>query len=255
MEDVFLIDKLILFGLGRQEAQIYICLLKHGALTGYEVAKITGISRSNVYNALAALVEHGAAYVMEGSSSKYVAVELAEFCDNHIRYLSMLKNILVLNGPKQQAQAQGYVTIEGFTHIQNKIHNMLLQAKQRVYFSAESAFLTQWESEIGELLRKGCKVVLISDGFPAFSGMTESEKEDIIFYEQRFEEQDEDGTVWNRKNQIRLITDSAYALTGTVEQQSTDTCLYSTQPNMVDVLKEGMRNEIKLLELEQKERH
>ena len=51
------------------------------------MAKLTGISRSNVYNGLASLVEHGAAYVIEGTSSKYLAVALSEFCDNRIRYL------------------------------------------------------------------------------------------------------------------------------------------------------------------------
>ncbi len=247
MEDIFLIDKLTLFGLSRQESQIYICLLKHGALTGYEVAKLTGISRSNVYNSLAALVEHGAAYAMEGNSSKYVAVELAEFCDNHIRYLSMLKNILILNGPKEQVQTTGYMTIEGFIHIKNKIHNMLSQTSKRVYFAAESSLLELFEEEFTGVLDKGGKVVLISDKFPAFSGMTEEQRSNIIYYGHKNEERDEEGHLWNRRTQIRVITDSAYALTGTVEQKDTDTCLYSNQPNMVDVLKEGMRNEIKLL--------
>ena len=63
MEEAAIIEQLTLFGLSRQEAAIYLCLLKNEELTGYEVAKLTGISRSNVYNGLASLVEHGAAYV------------------------------------------------------------------------------------------------------------------------------------------------------------------------------------------------
>ena len=82
MEETAIIEQLILFGLSRQEAVIYLCLLQNEELTGYEVAKLTGISRSNVYNGLASLVEHGAAYVIEGSASKYLAVSLEEFCDN-----------------------------------------------------------------------------------------------------------------------------------------------------------------------------
>ena len=61
MEEAAIIEQLILFGLSRQEAAIYLCLLQNEELTGYEVAKLTGISRSNVYNGLASLVEHGAA--------------------------------------------------------------------------------------------------------------------------------------------------------------------------------------------------
>lgn len=53
------------FGLSRQEALLYQNLLSHGKQTGYEIAKETGISRSNVYSALSVLVEKGAAYVQE----------------------------------------------------------------------------------------------------------------------------------------------------------------------------------------------
>lgn len=61
-----LAEKLVQFGLTRQEANIYLCLLQNKDLSGYEVSKITGISRSNVYSALASLVEKGAAYLLEG---------------------------------------------------------------------------------------------------------------------------------------------------------------------------------------------
>ena len=57
MEEAEFTEKLLLFGLGRQEALLYRCLLQSGELTGYEAAKLTGISRSNVYNGLASLTE------------------------------------------------------------------------------------------------------------------------------------------------------------------------------------------------------
>ena len=102
MEDAALIEKLLLFGLGRQEAAIYLCLLKQEELTGYEAAKLTGISRSNVYNGLASLVEHGAAYILEGTSTRYTAVGLSEFCENRLRYLQRTKEELEKNGPQKQ---------------------------------------------------------------------------------------------------------------------------------------------------------
>ena len=73
MEEAAIIEQLTLFGLSRQEAAIYLCLLQSEELTGYEVAKLTGISRANVYNGLAAVVEQGAAYMIEGSASACVA--------------------------------------------------------------------------------------------------------------------------------------------------------------------------------------
>lgn len=242
MDEVSIIEKLVLFGLGRQEAVIYICLLKNGELTGYEVSKLTGISRSNVYNSLAALVEHGAAYVMEGAYSKYVAVALEEFCSNRIHSLTEVMDYLVVNCPKPAQAAEGYITIEGYQHIVDKIHHMLCGAQQRIYFSASTQFLEQWKEEIRQLSERRIKVVLIAEKQPQSFSM-----EHIIFYQSRDREEE-----WEEKSrQLRLIIDSAYVLTGELGGSGGDTCLYSAQKNFVNVFKEAMSNEIRLIELEQ----
>ena len=57
MEKVTFTERLMEFGLTRQEATIYQCLLGEGKMSGYEVAKQTGISRSNAYNSLASMTE------------------------------------------------------------------------------------------------------------------------------------------------------------------------------------------------------
>ena len=59
MEQNQYVEYLLHFGLTRQEALIYVELLVKGKQTGYEIAKETGISRSNVYSVLAALAEKG----------------------------------------------------------------------------------------------------------------------------------------------------------------------------------------------------
>ena len=88
MEDKSYIERLMEFGLTRQEAGIYGCLISEGKKTGYEVAKQLGISRSNAYNSLASMTEKGAAYLVEeGTTKKYVSVPLDEFCRNRIRRL------------------------------------------------------------------------------------------------------------------------------------------------------------------------
>ena len=72
MEHTSFVERLMDFGLTRQEAGIYECLLREGKTTGYEVAKQLGISRSNAYNSLASMTEKGAAYLVEeGTTKKY----------------------------------------------------------------------------------------------------------------------------------------------------------------------------------------
>lgn len=239
MDEGFLIEKLSLFGLTRQEAVIYLCLFRNGELTGYEAAKLTNISRSNVYNALAGLLGKGAAYLLEGNTSKYIAVGAEEFCGNQIALLEEEKAYLIRNMPKAADIPEGYITIEGFRHIIDRIKHMLKTAEKRVYLSASCEFIEKLKEEFQRLHENGIKVVLITEKVPERiqSGTT------LIYIK------GEEGAE-ERKNQVRLIIDSAYVLTGELTGNSTDTCLYCAQKNFVTVFKEALRNEIKLIELQ-----
>ena len=240
MEQTQCIEKLMLFGLTRQEAVIYLCLLQKHELTGYEAAKQTGISRSNVYNALAGLVEQGAAYVAAGSTSKYVAVSVAEFCENHIHRMEQTKEFLIQNMPETQTTGEGYVTVAGARHIRDKIYHMLKSATLRVYLSAPEEMLTEFAPELQKLAEKKIKVVILAEKLP--EGLS-----NVLFY--RTEKED----AVPERNQFKLIIDSAYVLTGDSGGAESDTCLYSDQKNFVNVFKEAMHNEIKLIELRDKE--
>lgn len=236
MEERDILEKLIEFGMTRQEASIYVCLYKKGELTGYEVAKQTGISRSNVYGGLSELVDIGAAYRIEGSSNKYVAVAVEEFCENKIRTLIKEKEYLVKNMPVMATPSDGYITIEGAANIRNKMIAMLEEAGQRIYLSAPGDFIKEMREELETVLNRRIKLVLITD---EDVGM-----ENVLQY-----------LTDKKERQIRLIIDSIYVLTGDVEGGKTDTCLYSGQKNFVNVFKEALRNEIKLIELTKGEKN
>ncbi len=57
-----LVEALKSLGLTGHEAQVYISNVQKGEQTGYEIANLTGIARSNVYAALASLLEKGIVY-------------------------------------------------------------------------------------------------------------------------------------------------------------------------------------------------
>lgn len=230
MEEAALLNKLMLFGLTRQEASIYLCLAANAELSGYEVSKITGISRSNVYNALARLVEEGAAYLLEGSTNKYTPVEIEEFCQNKIRYMQQAKEELVRMMPRVNNSCEGYITISSHKHIMDRIHLIFAQVKYRVYISMPIVFLEKCKEDINCLIENNKKVVLLV-----------SEKVEVpgaIIY-----------ITGKKEPQIRLIADSEYVLTGDMTGKASDSCLYCGQKNFVNVFKESMKNEIKLIEL------
>lgn len=225
-----LIEQLTAFGLTRQEATIYITLQTDGELTGYEVAKLTGISRSNTYTALAGLVDKGAAYAMEGTVTKYTPVKFEEFSSNFIRKLERIQKEIILKLPARKKETDGYITIKGDQHILNKLKNMLLEAEYRIYTSVPMDILKFIEEDLITLINRNIKVVILTDQPYNLDGA-------IIYYTK------------NITNQIRLIVDSIKVLTGEIEEMQDSTCLYSKNRNLVNIFKEMLQNEITLIEL------
>ena len=227
MSDMNFIDSLNDFGLTRQEATVYSALLNHGDMTGYEVAKDTGISRSNVYAALTALVEKGAAHLIQGEATKYRPVEIKNFTENRIHELQKTAVWLEKHAPRAIISTEGYITITGAKNIKNKIREILEKTELRVYMMAPSDLICEFENELLQLTKSGKKVVLLTKGFK-LSGAK--------IYETKPEE-----------GQLRLISDSAYVLTGELTGDEHDTCLYSGQKNLVAVMKEALKDKITLL--------
>lgn len=224
------IELLTQFNLTRQEASIYQALLSEGDLNGYEVAKITGISRSNTYTSLAALVEKGGAFVIEGRATRYTPVPLEEFCDNKIRKLKETKQDLIKNIPQKREDIEGYITVKGQNHILDKMRNMITEARERVYISLSKEILEMLFSEIKDAIIRGIKVVLIINEPISLEGA-------IVYYTEK------------SGQQIRLIADSANVLTGDLNDGEYSTCLYSKKKNLIDLLKDSLKNEIKLIEI------
>ncbi|WHH58741.1 TrmB family transcriptional regulator [Petroclostridium sp. X23] len=225
-----IVEMLIHFGLTRQEATIYLTLISEGDLNGYEVAKITGISRSNTYTSLAALVEKGGAFVMEGATTRYTSVPIEEFCNNKIRKFQETKKELIKSVPQKREDSEGYITIKGHHHILNKMRNMILEAEERVYLSVSKQVLEAIFPEIKDAVKRGIKMVLITNQPVCLDGAT-------IYFVERSQQQ------------IRLIADSTNVLTGDIDDGEHSTCLYSKKKNLIDLLKDSLKNEIKLIEM------
>ncbi|MCD8038653.1 MAG: TrmB family transcriptional regulator [Lachnospiraceae bacterium] len=227
-----LTEKLLQFGLTRQEASIYLCLLRNRELSGYEVSKLTGISRSNVYSALAGLVDEGAAYLLEGETNKYTAVPVGDFCQNRIRELERLREELIGQIPKTEPDTEGYITVSSHRHIMDKLYNMLEHVEHRVYLSIPVQYVGLVGGQLRRLTAEGKKVVLL------LSEPAEENLEGCVIY-----------VTGKEDRQLRLIVDSAYVLTGELTGSAADNCLYCGQKNFVNVFKDSLRNEIKLIEL------
>jgi HTH-type transcriptional regulator, sugar sensing transcriptional regulator len=224
------------FGLTRQEATLYLCLLAEGDQNGYELAKKTGISRSNAYTGLAGLVEKGAAWTIEGETVRYRAVPGAEFTGNRLRRWTDRQKELLPLLPVPRQKAGSYVTVRGSAAILDRMRNLVSSARERLYLSLNHEWIENLMPELIALRERGCKLVVLSD----FAGCK------LVREKCR-------GAILRRSDpgpgQIRLIVDSQHVLTGEIRKSGESSCLYSDHQNLIELFKSSMKNEIRLARL------
>jgi sugar-specific transcriptional regulator TrmB len=103
-------------------------------------------------------------------------------------------------------------------------------AKLRVYISMNSEDIRLINDEVLSARDRGLKVVIISSPGLNMEGVT-------LYYSNK------------SKGQIRIIADSVEVLTGELNDSDTCTCLYSRNQNLVQLIKESLINELKLIDL------
>lgn len=226
-----LIEGLMKTGLTKNESELYIVLCREGELTGYEAAKLSGIPRANAYQVLSGLVDKGGAYVHEGAVPRYVAVPAVEYCSNFLNHMNAVVDVIKQECPVIQEPTEGYITVSGLQNILDKIHTIIENATERVYVSISEKEIDYFKEALEAAAAKGRKVVAIISG--------DIELQGVITYK-----------IKEASGQIRLIADSSYVLTGTITGSEKDICLYSKNKPLVELIKDSLKNEIRLSELE-----
>ena len=168
--------------------------------------------------------------MLEDKATRYTPVPLDEFCENRVRRLQELKLALLQELPKAPPPVDGYITIKGAAEIINKLKNTISKAQARIYVSATDAAIEALRPELSAAIARGLKVVVITGRPFVLAGA-------IIHYAHK------------PNSQIRLIADSQEVLTGDLADGNNSTCLYSCKQNLVDLFKDALKNEIKLIEL------
>lgn len=214
-------------GFTGQETELYLVLCREGALTGYEAAKLAGISRSNAYPALAGLAEKGAAWLLEGEPARYAPVPPGELIINlQRRAKDAFEAIATI--PLGSLPREAFVTVQGFAAVTDRMKNLIDDATSRIYASMAPAQLDLARLELEKAVSRGLKVVLITNPGYQLQG----------------------AIIHNRTKTagaIRLIADSSEVLTGDLAGDHDSGCIYSRHPGLVSLIKESLTNEMQLI--------
>ncbi|MCC7446870.1 MAG: TrmB family transcriptional regulator [Anaerolineae bacterium] len=143
-------------GFGEYEARAYITLLQHQPLNGYELAKVSGLPRANVYSVLQKLEERGAVVRLETpDSTRYSPVspdELIQNVGSRFKAIQdeaqhLLNEITTPPEPEHVWNIQGYQAV--FEHVQsliNAVQKQVLVAVSPQEAQTLAPFLTEAEA-------------------------------------------------------------------------------------------------------------
>lgn len=147
----------------KTESVIYITLLKHPNLTGYQIAKKISMSRSSVYSALDNMYKRGVISLLKGETSSYKAQDPDTLIDNMKKDFNNSADLLKeeLSKIEKVDTEERYLNIEGYENMVLKAKELLLMSQTEVYINTDFN-LQIFSKELKELGRRGVRVIVFS---------------------------------------------------------------------------------------------
>ena len=211
------------------EATVFITLCKHGALSGYEVAKLTGVSRSNIYAALYSLQEKGRCHVSEGETTKYIAISKNELLLSVRREMTQTLSEIEQFYPNLTESHEPYVTIRGYNNVLNKIKNSILLCKSHLYLLCSASSIELLKDELLSI-SPNRRITIIC--------------EDNLYLNDEI-------TIYNRQKDpqgIHMIIDTQSVITGDLDLEHAQ-CLFSKNDSLVRLMRESFVTELDMIAL------
>ena len=218
---------LLKLGLTPIEATVFTILCKNGALTGYEVAKLCGISRSNVYAALYSLQEKGKCYTVEGDTNKYIALSKEELLLCSKREMNTVLTALDTHFPEAIDLGDPYITVKGYTNVVEKIRNTILSCESHIYILTTKEQILLFQEEIEEISTSK-RVTIICDKHLLL-------REALVYIKAKPPEG------------FHMIMDTRCVLTG--DLSGSPQCLYTLNHSLVRLMRESFITELDMIKL------
>lgn len=234
-----LIDKLRKIGFTDYESKVYLALVGADQLTGYEVAKLSGIPKSNAYSALNSLTDKGFAYRVVGDSTWYQARDFHEIAHNLENDLEESLKYIEGHLPDKVSENNNFVTIEGHDKILDKVKHMILSAEKQIVLDIWSEDLNYFYEELLLAKGKGVRVILIIIG--------EIDVNDQNELGEIYEHGRDNRMELNAERNLTIVCDGGEALSGEVGRGSSRG-LYSCNPSFVHLAIEALSHDILLQE-------
>lgn len=158
-------DFLLNIGFTLNEAKVYLALIQYNELNGYEASKLSGVSRSLVYDVLERLVNKGFVFKCNGYTNIYKALDYDKLIEkinrtNQNNLLIAKEKLKDCSGKEKESEL--IFNIKGFDNFISKAKSLILEAKKEISLSLWKNEFNLIKDELTEVIKKGIKVYIFS---------------------------------------------------------------------------------------------
>ena len=214
-------------GFGNYEARAYVALLQHTPLNGYELAKLSGVPRANIYDVLQKLVERGAVVRLGTPQTvRYRPLppgELLQRLDSHFQEIQdqARRALEQLTAPVEHE----YVcNVQGYSGTLEHTRSLIQAAQQRLMIANWPQEASALAPDLARALARGVEVITLC--FAACPGRCSACQGKVYRYQVVQEEQ---------TRQFLLVADDAEVLASEIGPGEQAFTIRTRQKLLVDL--------------------
>jgi sugar-specific transcriptional regulator TrmB len=236
------ISKLTRLGLTEYEAKAYTALLKENPASAYEIAKISGIPTSKIYEVFNKLETREMVQSIHGESRRklFIPISPDEFVDNFRSVLD--ENLEAVKSELKEIRTGVDTT---YTWHIKEYDSLIIKARRMLKTARESVLLLIWANEMESLNYsiqnaegRGVKIAVIHYG-PTNMKIRQLYRHPVAdtIYEQR------------NSRSFTLVADSKEVLTGRIEGKERTQAVWSMNESLVMMSEDYLRHDIYFMKI------
>ncbi|MBR1775689.1 TrmB family transcriptional regulator [bacterium] len=157
-----LIEKLKEIGLNTYEAKTYVALLKKYPATGYEVSKLANIPQSRTYDTLKALEDKNIVVATNTKPVTYTPIKPKQLTSRVKKKMDSTINFLDKHLPNvKDDYNEPIITIAGKQNINDKIIEVIRNAKREIYIEIWSQDFKIFEQELLDAYNRNVEIRVV----------------------------------------------------------------------------------------------
>ena len=168
-----IIEKRKEIGFNTYEAKVYVALLKKYPATGYEVSKLADIPQSRTYDTLKALEKQNIVISTNTKPVTYTPIKPKQLTNRVQKKMSSTISFLEKHLPEvKEDYNEPIITITGKQNIQEKIIEVIQNAKREIYMEIWSQDYKMFEKDLLDAYNRNVEIRIVGyDNFNSRFGL------------------------------------------------------------------------------------